>query len=581
LFKNKDILLKSFLISILFSFILLGQANKDQPEGWLLSSKGTINVLFVFAQFPDDNYQPDNPLWRKNDPPQRVKDKTWVDEKWTGNPTPWSMTDYFNEMSFGKFRFIGKSVSVIAPHTRQWYVDNKMKYGAINADVLKVVDKDLDFAEFDNYTRKEPFKIFEGPDSQVDMILFVWRNIHLDLPPEKASETFRSLGFGWFGSTGINNLPVDNGKRSVRAQSGVTIQDFFSKDAFRFSVHEFAHYLIGGNEFHNGLAFWAVLNGYASRSFMINSFERHMLGWITLKDIPKGSDLTDIKLKDYVTTGDAARIEINPKKHQYFYLENHQRISKWDETSADKNEKGVYVLRRNSRAGDNKFMQLVPADGRYNWEVIGFEYPEYYKKGVPVFRKLKPNRKEGYTDNEFVPFRYEDKEYQPWEIIFYEDTLTGKPVENPPNRGDGKDAFRPGYQVVFSPWSNPPSVAHNNIPTGIGFYIKNMNNGVADLSVYTDSSVVGPPSKPDRPEISKSGNQVKITWYANEEPDLAGYRIYKISGRDEELIGKTDRNTTSLIYTGQVMGKRDRFRVSSIDKRGEESLKSEPGEWIN
>jgi hypothetical protein len=75
------------------------------------------------------------------------------------------------------------------------------------------------------------------PDGIIDMVLFVWRNIHLDYPAESALQNLNKLGFGWFGSTGVKkDVRVDNGKRKVLANSGVTIQDYFSKDPYRFSM---------------------------------------------------------------------------------------------------------------------------------------------------------------------------------------------------------------------------------------------------------------------------------------------------------------------------------------------------------
>lgn len=65
----------SFVILYIFMFInLSAQENTMQcmaiaPEnisisqigGYLLPSEGTINVLFIFAQFPDDNHDISNP----------------------------------------------------------------------------------------------------------------------------------------------------------------------------------------------------------------------------------------------------------------------------------------------------------------------------------------------------------------------------------------------------------------------------------------------------------------------------------------------------------------------------------------
>jgi M6 family metalloprotease-like protein len=578
--------LKSFVLALIVSISIFPQQvikskSDDQPGGKLLPSEGRIHALFIFAQFPDDNYDPNNAEWKKNDAPRRVKDNTWVDAEWTGKPTPWSTTDFYNEMSFGKLQFTGKTISVTAPQTRQWYMENNKRLSDIHRDIVAEVNKTIDFAEFDNWTRVKSFEHRAAPDGVVDMIFFVWRNIHLDIQGEESPKTLNKLGFGWFGTTGAGTIHVDNKKRQIHTTSGVTIQDFFSKDPFTFCVHEFGHYLIGGNDYHHGYGFWALLNGYGSVHYMINSFERHRLGWSTFKTIPPGSSPADVRLRDFITTGDALRIEIDAKRNRYFYVENHQRISKWDKPSVVQSEKGLYVLRQNMASGDNKFMQIIPADGKYTWEVTGYEYPAYYPQGVPVFRRLKPDRKNGYLDTEPVPFTYEGKEVGAWEIIFYNDTLTGKPVDYPLRNGDGRHAFRPDYKNVFSPWSNPPSVTPENESTGIGFFIKNENNGVINLAVYSNSSTDGPPAKPDRPELSQEGNNVIIRWIRNEEPDAAGYYIYKIEGGREEQIGRTDQNASEYRHRTRSRDKNIIYKVSCFDRSGLESLKSENGEWIN
>ena len=59
-----------------------------KSRGYILPSEGHIHVLFIFAQFPDDSYLPDDPRWKKGDEPQRMKDRTWIDSTWNENATP-------------------------------------------------------------------------------------------------------------------------------------------------------------------------------------------------------------------------------------------------------------------------------------------------------------------------------------------------------------------------------------------------------------------------------------------------------------------------------------------------------------
>lgn len=42
---------------------------EDQIGGYVLPSEGTLNVLIIFAQFPDDNHDPNCPSWIKGQAP--------------------------------------------------------------------------------------------------------------------------------------------------------------------------------------------------------------------------------------------------------------------------------------------------------------------------------------------------------------------------------------------------------------------------------------------------------------------------------------------------------------------------------
>lgn len=106
-----------------------------QIGGFALPSEGTIRVLFVFAQFPDDNHDISNSTWVKGQAPANMQ--SWVDQSWSANPTQGSMTHYFNEMSFNKLKFIGKTVSVITPQTRAWYLANNKKRGDIHTQIIQ------------------------------------------------------------------------------------------------------------------------------------------------------------------------------------------------------------------------------------------------------------------------------------------------------------------------------------------------------------------------------------------------------------------------------------------------------------
>ena len=134
-----------------------------QIGGFQLPSEGTLKVLFVFVQFPDDNYEINNPSWTKGQAPTNMQN--WVDQTWSSNATQGSMTHYFNEMSFNKLKFIGTSVYKVTPQTRAWYLANNKTRGYIHKEVIQQIDQTMDFAQFDNWD-------YEGNYNNINQSIF-------------------------------------------------------------------------------------------------------------------------------------------------------------------------------------------------------------------------------------------------------------------------------------------------------------------------------------------------------------------------------------------------------------------------
>ncbi|MCX6121217.1 MAG: T9SS type A sorting domain-containing protein [Ignavibacteriales bacterium] len=506
----KKILFQTFFVSVVYCIVVFAQEESmhclisppsiPPPYGNILPSIGTVNVLIVFAQFPDDTYDINNATWVKGQAPASMGN--WINQTWTSSPTQGSLTHYFNDMSFNNFKLIGKTVSATAPHSRQWYLSQSpiKKRWDIQKEILQQLDASWDFAEFDNWNSDKN----NIPDGKVDMIIFVWRNIAKELPNE--SDIKISLNFdNDYGSLGFtsnfdyNYFEVDGGSRKIYANdygSGVTIRDlaFYGyQSRFRIVVHEVAHYLLGHNDYHCGFGFWGMLSSFGIKSMVANSFERSRLGWITLQIIQAGSLQTypNMTLRDYVSTGDAYALEVDPSTGQYFYIENHQATSYWETTRAFGNiEPGLYVLRKDattpSSSNDNPSsanFRMIPADGRYDW-IVNQQVPNPWGSGnLPVYKNLGSDRQTGYHDLEFIPWIWGGVPKTPASIHFTEN-INGLPVMDVRYQGDGKDAFRLGYNDKFSPWTNPNNQGKNRSTTGFGFKINSCNNGVYSIDIH-------------------------------------------------------------------------------------------------
>ncbi len=606
----------AFVLMYIFMFInLSAQDNPMQcmataPEnisisqigGYLLPSEGTINVLFIFAQFPDDNYDISNSTWAKGQAPSSMQG--WVDQTWSANPTQGSMTHYFNEMSFNKLKFIGKTVSVITPHSRQWYLDSSKTRGFIHKEIIQQLDQTWDFAEFDNWNYEGYYNHINQPDGVVDMIFMVWRNIAHDLP--NPTQIYNLLNMGRYGDlgTGWPDILVDNGQRRLKmgfwpnyntpnipGGSGATMTDWFSENMFRFCIHEFGHYLEGGNDQHAGYGFWGMLSGWGIKNFVANAFERHRLGWINLEpntiQASPNQTMQNVNLPDFVTSGVAYKFVINAATNEYFYIENHQKLLFWENNQMflrnpyGNVENGVYILRQEGASGDNTFIKCLPADGRFSWTVNQLIANPWGAGDLPVFKKLTVDRVNGYQDLQFIPWIWNGISQSPAPIHFTENEY-GQPVLDVRFSGDGKDAFKIGYNDLWSPYSNPNSQRLNKSTTPFGFKVNSLNSGVASLDFYVGTSLEGPPSKPQNfRRVANINNHPQLAWELNIEPDISSYRIYRSYNNSSfSWVNNVNHPTNTfvdneIIFSKPIWEKTVKYYVVAVDNTNKTSCPSD------
>jgi M6 family metalloprotease-like protein len=484
-----------------------------QRGGRYITAQGALNVLFIYVQFPDNNYAPNNPNWPRGSAPAYMN--ATVDSVWSTTPTPGGFTDYFNQMSFNTLRVTGKSVSVVTPHSRSWYLQNNWQAGAIHREVIETLDVAMDFAEFDQWRFNSEYNLTNSADGVVDMILMMWRDVASDLSNWEEVQNQLNLRPGGYATLGGGStFFVDNAARRIQTGyfgigSGVT--NIFGRNSGLDSYtiwwtarHEFGHWLLGGNEYHTQLGTWGILNGFGTPSGCMNSFERERLAWInldltTIDDISTPRTLSNVTLPDFVSTGIVYRIKIpGGGSDEWYLLENHQRTSVFD--IPDNNvptAKGLFVLRQSASTGST--VGIISAQGRFTW-TVPYQLPNIYGSNppnLPVFRREAPSRVGGYTKRQAVPWTWQGVPQAPAAIHYHLDYVTGALHQAPPTifTGDGQDQFDMDYNTVFSPASNPSTDIHANA-NKIGFEITSTANGVCTMNIHINTVESASPSKP-------------------------------------------------------------------------------------
>jgi parallel beta-helix repeat protein len=538
-----------------------GATPTSSTNGLYKPSNGQMHVLYIYAQFPDDNYQSGNQNWPVNQPPVLMNNS--VDETWSTSPTPGTATEYFNEASFDQFKFTGKEYFVIAPHTRQWYLDNNKTRYHINREVIEELDNTISFSEFDRWDYISTYNHVESADEFVDFIVIIWRNISMDLSNE--DYVYNTFQFGNYGDLGWGaNYFVDNGSKEINpfwtsgSGGGATLTNAISGNKLRSSIHEYAHYLLGNNDHHNGFSFWAMLDDWGARSNQINYYERDRLGWTpesaNIYEIDNSTQTTSVTLRDFATTGDAVRIATGTS-NEYFIIENHQRISSYDVPDLNSSQTGIYVYHQHGSRGND--VTFIPADGRYNWPIVEFTdniWGNNPSSQLPVRYKAGSNPIDGYFDTEKLPYSWNGGNYKV-QINFIKNFITGENEHVTYYKGDGKDAYDLGYNDVFSPWSNSNSQKWNKTPSGIGFEITSKTDGVYTLNVHINTTINAKPSKPMSLRSTNVNNHPNIEWDAALEPDFSKYHIMKKTGAGGSwltIASIYDQGTTTYIDNGET-----------------------------
>lgn len=520
-----------------------------QKGGKYITSSGDLKVLVVFAKFKDD--MTPHQYWPVDSYPSEMKN--FIDSsKDVGSTHFLNLTNYYKQMSSGKISVTGKAIGAVTPYPKNHYIQNNQQYpdwSLATTDLLKAIDDSVDYKQFDNWTYINDYNIINVPDGIVDMIVVIWRGL-----------VFTDQWNGQCCLGGGSQFIVENNQELIKKSyggsstygidgSGVTIQywgDRSRERNFKCCIHEVAHWLIHIEHpycyyLHT---FWGMLT-LAGEGICANSFERELLGW--LSPISIDSTMLRAQMTDFITTASAYKYHsANGLSDEYYYFENHQKLSIYDDATSNSNDKGIFISQFSNNDYNGDCVRVLTSDGFWDWE-IPLQH-DCWGNNLPVFRKKSVNRN-GFGNRDkiimansnygFIYSYFNEKD-----VVECNDWLHGFGFAN---------SFDTSFNNVFSPWSNPPATTYNGQLINFAMEVNQQIGQVFIVSFKVQNALEAKPSKPplgkdprvlgdlDEPDI------IKLAWGSDYWDGLPVESDINFS----ELQIKSETGIWQTIYSGE------------------------------
>lgn len=406
--KNK------YLIAIALILIAIStlQAQVKSKYGAFAPTKDTIRVFLVFAEALNDPWYNDENRdgvedlydyddWNPNEMPKYPEN--WFDSEFTTESAIHArITEYFYQTSFGNFIVLGDyyedlvqieydSISVSGAYQVVDYLHN-IGEGA-SGNIITENEYHLNNSDFDKWTRKSGNyqESIQNTDNNLDFLFVIWR-------VNKKFSKNGGIFYTYWQKDFINKVGVLNTVviTSNSGHPGSTAR------------HEFAHSLLGFNNFHTcgkGAGAkkvmsipsgWSLLSLSGNRGEICNAWDQWRLDWkpdganydiraLDTNHIVINTDLIydttnntqEYILRDFAATGDALRIKLPYMQsdntevfNQYIWLENHQ-LNEMIEIRKTNSTKGIYAyiqLGKNTREGN----ELWEEESQYIYPLNAF-----------------------------------------------------------------------------------------------------------------------------------------------------------------------------------------------------------------
>ncbi|RPI19192.1 MAG: T9SS C-terminal target domain-containing protein [Ignavibacteriae bacterium] len=525
-----------------------------------------FRVLMIFIEFNSDTSSSSSPYWSPNNEPVYMN-SLLAPIKVLGLDAyeDYKLSDYFNKITLDQFDVIGDVYHIVLPYNYDYYVNN----GGISAatvDAFESLESDPNF-DWDRYdlwrfnSNTQEFEMVQ--DDYIDMIYIQHRRI----------DPF-NIPYGGVAST-LADFTTNNGKY-VSSESvsyiGSGVTGFDGADMPIEAVlglfrHEQFHYAYG---YHKPYSTIAGGTDMELCGYELGLAPMDMIAVGLGNVINFNSSTTGYSIGDYHTTGDIVKISTGTSG-EYFEITNRQRLLNdgsgrvYDCNMAGDTamgapfkqfqdySKGLYIYHVEGGDGFGYWADLECADGLFNWTVDHSTTPDWSSEQIiPVFKTTGV----GYNDDKPATMvgRMSSRDghsaigdyHAKWFAPGVRHTYLG---ENGVDRvftndeddrcsrdcmGDRWDAWKVGYNEVFSPYSSPNTKNRSDDSTGIFVYLESQNGNTANLKIYkvgeggfSEDSILHltPPSRPMGLTLSMSDcidhkTFPVLTWNHNMEPDM-------------------------------------------------------------
>lgn len=548
----------------------------DSAEGIATPLDASFKVLIIFVQFPDEDPVSNTTEWPIGDPPT-YWDKLLSSEKrntgpfWNRyNETTERLSDYYQEVSRGQMHMTGVTRHYIFDHPRSWYNNNPT---LMNNEVYTKLQADINISwrDYDTWQRLSEGNYRYQGEGNVDYLTIVRRTNPgyagfagldgSDFEIDPLNHIFIRTGFDQFGSGSVIQGNQNN------ATTPPSYNRFYG-----ILIHELGHYLWG---LHSTVGILTSRGGNSINDLFYSPFEKIKLGYINPKVFDYYQFGTNYTLSDISCRNSSNEVlKVPISSNEYFLIENRRKISKYDVkmlgdttrldmlTEFNNYGKGVYIYHHLST--DLQYpggQDEECADGIWNWGVDGTAIPDWTLTGtLPLLKRLTlpstVNNDDGYWGNlnnkDGISANYfgGDGVYFSLGRMHTSAGLRGtdKIYTNTPDYwtsrelwGDRLDAWNPGYNEIFSPYSNPSTKKWDNTHSNIFIYHHALNNEIANFKIYkvgepfseTEILTLTPPSRPMGIKLEEyyppntSVCRPKIVWSHNSEPDMVRFNEYK------------------------------------------------------